>query len=74
MLLISIIISAFNVLIIIFGEYLINYFKLEEKYPKFANLIKIRRKFVYFNIFISLSFIIILSLLFILADLYAFTV
>lgn len=42
---IFILISLYSILLIFLGDSLINYFNLEEKYPKLANLIKIRRNF-----------------------------
>jgi hypothetical protein len=47
--------------LIFLGDYFINYFNLEEKYPKIANFIKVRRKFQ--NYYISIIVIIIVFVL-----------
>nr|YP_009710735.1 hypothetical protein [Amanita phalloides]QFZ98684.1 hypothetical protein [Amanita phalloides] len=36
--------NLFNIIFILFGEFLINYFKLEEKFPRMAIFIKLRKK------------------------------
>ena len=58
---IFIILSIYSILLIFLGDSLINYFNLEEKYPKIANFIKIRRKFQKY--YITLNVIIILLVL-----------
>jgi hypothetical protein len=58
---IFILISMYSILMIYLGEYFINYFNLEEKYPKIANFIKVRRKFQ--NYYVSINLIIIVFVL-----------
>lgn len=54
----------FSILSAVFGEYLITYFKLEEKWPKLAKWIQIRRKLQYTYI-IGNATLILLTLWFI---------
>ncbi len=70
-LLISIVISTFNVLTLLFGDYLINLLQLDKKFPKLAKLLIIRRKAMNMSIFFSLSYIILISIGFIYTDIYA---
>lgn len=49
-----------SVMAVIYGDYLINYLKLEEKYPRLARFIQIRRKFQHFYLFIDFSLLIVL--------------
>jgi Rad3-related DNA helicase len=58
---IFILISLYSIVLIFLGDYFINYFNLEEKYPKNANFIKVRRKFQ--NYYISINVIIIVFVL-----------
>jgi uncharacterized integral membrane protein len=53
----------YSIMLIYFGDYFINYFNLEAKYPKLANFIKMRRKFQ--NYYVILNLIIIILILFI---------
>jgi hypothetical protein len=57
-----ILISLFTISTILYGNYLIEYFKLESKYPKLAKLIRIRRKVKNIEIIIT-SILIIYVLL-----------
>jgi hypothetical protein len=54
---ICILVFLFSILSILFGDFLINYFKIEEKYPKLAIILKIRSKFNNFSLFISFTVI-----------------
>jgi hypothetical protein len=56
-----------NILIINFGDYIINYLELDKRYPKLARIIDIRKKFSKFYIFINsiIMFISILTIIFI---------
>lgn len=60
-----------DILITYYGNYLIVYFKLEEKYPSLAKWIKIRRKFQGYSICLHISFVIIIILFAIYVDLIA---
>lgn len=51
-----------SVMAVVYGDYLINYLKLEEKYPRLARFIQIRRKFQHFYLFIDFSLLIVLLL------------
>lgn len=42
----------FSIFIIVYSDFLIKYFKLEEKYPKLAKFIKIRRMFQHYYFFL----------------------
>ena len=46
--------NLFSLTIIIYGEMLLNYYKLEDKYPKLGGFIRLRRKFQQFYLFINL--------------------
>jgi hypothetical protein len=59
---------VFSIAIIVYSDILIKYFKLEEKYPKIAKFIKIRRMFQQFYLFFNFSLIIIISLAVIYVD------
>jgi len=58
---IFILISLYSILLIFLGENFIKFFNLEEKYPKIANFINIRRKFQKY--YISFNIIIIVFIL-----------
>lgn len=51
-----------TVISIIYGEFLLNYFKLEEKFPIIGRYIKIRRKFQHFYLFVNFFLIIAILL------------
>ena len=59
-----ILICIFQILIIYFGNYLIDYLGLESKYPKIAKFIRIRKMYQDFNILINIL-LIVLALIFI---------
>ena len=42
--------ALLSILFILYGDFLIRYFKLEERYPKLAKFIQIRRKLQNFSI------------------------
>jgi hypothetical protein len=58
---ICILFNILTILSILFGDKLINYFKLEERFPKLSFIFKIRRKFNNFSL--TLSFIMIITIL-----------
>jgi len=51
-----------SVMAVVYGDFLLNYLKLEDKYPWLARFIQIRRKFVHFYLFIDFSLLIVLLL------------
>lgn len=53
----------FNTIIIYYGDLLIKYLLLEEKYPRLAKFINLRRKVLNFNIFINFLIIFILLII-----------
>jgi hypothetical protein len=59
---IFILLCIISVITIIYGDYLIRYLKLEEKFPKIARFIQLRRKFEHFYLLLNLSLIIIILL------------
>lgn len=48
-----------TIILIVYGDFLLDYLKLEVKYPKLARLIKLRRAFKHFYLFINFMLIII---------------
>ena len=60
---IFILISLYSIMLIYFGDYFINFFNLEAKYPKIANFIKIRRKFQIYYVLINIIVIIFILLI-----------
>jgi hypothetical protein len=64
---ISILFFLWNIFTIYYGDKLIIYFNLENKWPKLAKFIQLRRKFEYFHIKLNIFiiFIIVLYVLFI---------
>nr|YP_010192437.1 hypothetical protein LK379_mgp15 [Amanita sinensis]QZN08174.1 hypothetical protein [Amanita sinensis] len=48
-----------SIISIIYSDYLLNYFKIEEKYPKLNKLFKIRKVFQYYYLFLNLCLIFI---------------
>ena len=58
---ITILILLFNIIFIIYSDFFIKYFQLEEKYPRLGIFLKIRRKFN--NFYIVVNFILIIYLL-----------
>jgi len=60
---IFIIISLYSIMLIILGDFFIKYFNLEERFPKIANFIKIRRKFQNYYILINVIIIVLILLI-----------
>lgn len=58
-----------SVIAVIYGDFLLNYLKLEEKYPRLGRFIAIRRKFQHFYLFVNLFLIIAILLYVIYVDL-----
>lgn len=54
--------SIINIAVIFYGDYLIKYFQLEEKYTKLTKFIQIRRKFQFFYLNINMLIIFSISL------------
>ena len=53
-------IFIFNIYSTIFGNEIIKYFKLEEKFPSFAKFIQLRRKFQQYYFILNIILIIII--------------
>ena len=54
---ISILLSLYSILGVFYSNFFIEYFKLEQKYPKIAVFFKLRRKFQQFYLLINISII-----------------
>lgn len=54
--------AVINIIFILYGDYLINKFQLDKKYPKVARIIALRKKFQRYYLFLSFFFIIFSSL------------
>ena len=67
--LLVIMISAFNILSLYLGDKLIVYLNLEEKYPKIAKFIQLRRKFQNYYLLLNTSLILIICLVLIIINL-----
>ena len=67
--LLVIMISAFNILSLYLGDKLIVYLNLEEKYPKIAKFIQLRRKFQNYYLLLNTSMILIICLVLIIVNL-----
>ena len=67
--LLVIMISAFNILSLYLGDKLIVYLNLEEKYPKIAKFIQLRRKFQNYYLLLNTSLILIIFLVLIIVNL-----
>lgn len=52
-----------SIIAIIYGDFLINYFKMEDKFPKLAKYIQLRRKFQQYYLFLNLIQIIFILFL-----------
>nr|YP_004376382.1 hyp20 [Moniliophthora roreri]ADO51603.1 hyp20 [Moniliophthora roreri] len=52
-----------NIILIFFGDFLIKYFSLEQKFPKLAIFINIRRKIINISMFYNTMFILFLSIM-----------
>ena len=63
-----------SVMGIIYGDFLIKYFRLEEKYPRLARVIVLRRKFQQYYLFLNFLSIIIVLLALIGINFYALTI
>lgn len=61
----------FSVIVIIYGDILLKYLNIEDRYPRIGSFIKLRRKFQQFYLFINLFLIIITLLAIIFINLYA---
>lgn len=49
----------FSIISVVYGDFLLNYLKLEVKFPKLARFIKLRKTFKHFYLFINFMLIII---------------
>ena len=67
-----IIFTLFSIISIFYGDKLITYFDLENKYPKLAKFIQIRRKFQQYYLLMNISLIIIVLLLIIYVNIIEF--
>jgi hypothetical protein len=67
-----IIFSLFTIISIFYGEMLITYFDLENRFPKVAKFIQIRRKFQQYYLLINIGLIIIVLLLIIYVNIVEF--
>ena len=54
-----ILICLFSIIVIIYSDFLLNYLKIEDKYPKLGKIIRYRKKFQQFYLFINLLLIIV---------------
>lgn len=54
--------SSLSLISIYFGEYLLNKFNIEERYPRIAKFINLRRKFQRYYIKLSLFYIVLCSI------------
>jgi hypothetical protein len=50
--------SVISIIYIFYGDYLLKKFKIEQKYPKLAKVIELRRKFQSYYLLISIGWII----------------
>jgi phage pi2 protein 07 len=64
--------NLFSLITIFYGESLIKYFKLEEKYPRLAKFIQFRRKFQQFHYFTSVLIMVIFLIIGLLFNLWIF--
>jgi hypothetical protein len=48
-----------SIITIIYSDFLINYFKIEEKYPKLSKILKVRKMFQQYYLFINFIFILL---------------
>lgn len=64
--------SLINIISIFYGEKLIFYFDLENKYPKITKFIQIRRKFQQYYLLINLILIISVLLIIIIINIFLF--
>lgn len=69
---VAILFSLISIISIFYGDSLINYFNLEEKFPKLARFIQLRRKFQQYYFIINISIIILALLLIIYVNLIVF--
>jgi hypothetical protein len=53
-----ILICLFNIMSIVYANFLLDKLNIEEKYPRIGKIIRVRSKFVHFNLFINFSLII----------------
>lgn len=65
--------AVITIIFIVYGDYLINKFQLETKYPKLASIIVLRKKFQRYYLFLSFFLIILVSLVEILCSLFLLT-
>lgn len=54
-----ILLCLITIIIIVYSEFLLNYLKIEEKYPRLGEFIKIRKAFQQYYLFINFMFILI---------------
>ena len=60
--------SIFNILSILFGDFLITYFNLEKKHPRLWRLIKIRRMFKKYSLILHFFILVMILLLILVAN------
>lgn len=65
-----ILMCLFSLISVFYGDWLIRYFKLEEKLPKLARFIQLRRKFQHYYLILNFICIILALLLLISVNLY----
>jgi hypothetical protein len=65
---IFIIVCLFNILSVLFSDFLIKYFELEERFPKLSKILELRRKFQNYYLIINFSLIILTLLTLIYID------
>nr|YP_009652982.1 hypothetical protein [Taiwanofungus camphoratus]QCG70020.1 hypothetical protein [Taiwanofungus camphoratus]UKQ56110.1 hypothetical protein [Taiwanofungus camphoratus]WRO45221.1 hypothetical protein [Taiwanofungus sp. YW-2023a] len=61
-----------TITLILFGEYLINYFKLDQRYPKLAKYIKLRQKVNKYYLIVNFIIIYLIIIIYIVLNFYMF--
>jgi hypothetical protein len=58
-----ILVSAISIIFVFFGEYLIQRYEIEKKYPKLAKFIQLRRKFQKYYLILNILYILLIALI-----------
>ena len=61
-----------SITFILFGDYLINYFKLEERFPKLAKYIQLRQKIQRYTLIFHMFMVYLILIVFIIINAYMF--
>lgn len=69
----GLLIICYNIVMIFYGDYIIKYFSLENKFPKIASFIELRRKFQLYYMTINIIIMVLIILILLILNILVFT-